>query len=105
MLERANVADSAPATIERGKRRFVELDRRPAAWRWKERRAIASAVVTSAIAVTDTVRTYKRSDALCSAGATRRLMLSRPGQRRRVEPLGVKRPGPCEAATVASPCT
>jgi hypothetical protein len=41
-------------------------------------RAAARAVVTNATAVTRTVRTYERRDALCRAGAIRRLIASIP---------------------------
>src|SRR5688572_7383694 len=76
ILERANVADSAPATMSAAS---------AASWNWIEvqrrgvgkARPVASAMVTSAMAVTTTVRAYERSDALCSAGAIRRLSASR----------------------------
>ena len=77
MFERANAADSAAATISAAS---------AASWNGigVERRGIgkagpvASATATSATAVRMTMSTYERSEALCSAGATRRLSASRP---------------------------
>src|SRR3954468_7596392 len=79
MLERANVADSAAATMSAAS---------AASWNWigAQRRGggreppLASATATSAIAVTTTVSTYERSDALWSAGARRRLAASSPSR-------------------------
>ena len=75
---------------------FVELDRRPAARRRKGAVGRQAQVLTSAIAVTTTVSTYERSDALCSAGAMRRLKRIKAGQRERVQALGLQCGGPAE---------
>src|SRR3954453_20957006 len=77
MLERANVADSAPAMMSPAS---------AASWNWIDVqrrgggrvRPVASATLTSAMAVTTTVRAYERSDALCMTGARRRLSASSP---------------------------
>ena len=77
MLERANTADTALATISAASAASwngIDVARRGIG----KAGPVASATVTSAMAVTMTMSTYERSEPLCIAGATRRLSPSRP---------------------------
>ena len=97
MLERANAADSAPATMSAASSAFVELRSASSGAAAEGRGRSPARSPPAQSPSTTTVSTYERSDALCSAGATRRLSASRPAS------VNEYRRSACSAAGHAKP--